>query len=247
MRDSDAAPFVALLRDVFGLYPNAKPLNDGQVAMFFRALAPHSLATVQAALDAHVRDPDRGRFPPVPADIAAQLRGAAADDGRPGADEAWAIALRAADEAETVVWTREMARAWDACRPVMALGDEVGARMAFRDAYGRLVAEARAARMPPAWAPSLGFDSDRRSLALGTAVERGLLPAAEVAGLLPAPDERRGPPSPRVRAMLLELRDRIVAMPDAESADAAARRQTEAAKARAAQLVADYTSQGARS
>lgn len=245
MRESDAAPFVAMLRDVFGLYPNAKPLNDGQVAMFFRALAPHSLATVQAALDAHVRDPDRGRFPPVPADIAAQLRGAAADDGRPGADEAWSIALRAADEADTAVWTHEMAQSWEVCRPVMALGDEVGARMAFRETYQRLVADARAIRKAPAWMPSLGFDPERRALALNAAVERGLLPAADVAGLLPAPEERRGTPSPRVRAMLTELRDRIASTVDAESADLAAKRKTEQAKLRAAQMVDEYREQQA--
>ena len=37
-------------------------------------------------------------------------------DGRPGADEAWAIALGALDEADTVVWTDEMAEAFAIAR-----------------------------------------------------------------------------------------------------------------------------------
>jgi hypothetical protein len=238
MRETDFAPLCALLDDVWGL--KGQPLTGGQKAIFFKALAAHSLEAVRAGLDAHVKDPERGRFLPMPADVIAQIMACAANDGRPGADEAWSIALRAADEADTVVWTREMAQAWESCRPVMALGDEVGARMAFREAYSRMVAEARAARQPARWLPSLGFDAERRTLALTAAAERGLLPAAEVAGLLPAPEDRRGPPSPRVRSMLLELRDRIASGPEPESADSRARRETKAAKERAAQMVAEY-------
>lgn len=243
MRDADTAPFVAMLRDVFGLYPQARALSDGQVAVFFRALAAYSLQQVRAALDAHVRDPERGRWPPVPADVVAQITAAARVDGRPGPEEAWAIALRASDEAATVVWTAEIALALAACRPVLDAGDEVGARMAFREAYSRAVEAARARGVAPAWAASLGHDEQQRERALDSAVQMGLLPAQEAAALLPPPESRRGPPE-HVRAMLLELRDRIASQPEAGSWDAAERRRTDALKAAAAARVQAYSAAG---
>lgn len=230
MRDTDAAPFVAMLRDVFGLYPAAKPLTEGQVAMFFRSLADYPLDQVRAALDAHVRDVQRGRFPPVPADVIAQLQAAAGDDSRPGPEEAWAIAMRATDEAATVVWTEEIAQAWTAALPVLSARDEVGARMAFREAYQRLVADARATRTPARWSASLGWDEQLRAQAIGHAVQLGYLPREELMAL-PAPKLALAPP-PEVRAKLLELRDAIAArtaeaMVDTTERDALRERKAE--------------------
>lgn len=243
MRDSDAAPFVALLRDVFGLYPAAKPLTEGQVAMFFRALADHPIERVRAALDAHVRDPQRGRFPPVPADVIAQLNGAAADDSRPGADEAWAIALRATDEAATVVWTEEIAQAWAAALPVLDARDQVGARMAFREAYSRLVDDARAGRKPARWFASLGWDEQQRAQAIGHAVQLGYLPREELLAL-PAPKLALAPP-PDVRAKLLELRDAIAARTEEALVDTSERDALRERKAALQQRVDAYTGSAA--
>lgn len=212
MRDADTGAFVALLADVFGLYPSAKSLTETQVAMFVRALAPYPLDQVRAALDAHVRDPQRGRWPPVPADVIAQMAAAAEADGRPGAEEAWAISLAASDERDTVVWSAEMAEAWTAARPVFSRGDEIGARMAFREVYQRLIAEARAARRPLAWSTSLGHDADRRAEAIGAAVQLGRLPQAD---LLALPGSRVSlVPPPAVRAKLEALRLSLVSLPE---------------------------------
>jgi len=245
MRDTDAAPFVALLRDVFGLYPAAKPLTEGQVAMFFRAVAAHPLAAVQAALDAHVKDPQRGRFPPLPADVIAQIEGHAADDGRPGAEEAWATALQGCDEAASIVWTAETAEAWGIARHVLAIGDEVGARMAFRETYERLVGEARAARRSVEWAVSLGFDPQQRAAAIEQAVAAGRLPAPALQAL-PAPDgadllvgDSSGMP-PHVREKLAALAERLRAQGDAPSVDELARADTQRRKDAAAAAVQGY-------
>ena len=73
------------------------------------------------------------------------------DDGRPGADEAWAIALEALDEACSVVWCGEIQQAFAIARPVLVAGDKIGARMAFRNAYDRLVRDARVQRKPERW------------------------------------------------------------------------------------------------
>ncbi|WP_454751673.1 hypothetical protein [Cupriavidus necator] len=112
-------------------------------------------------------------------------------DDRPGADEAWAIGLRGLDESETIVTTPEILAAMSAARPVLDMGDEVGARMAFKDAYNRLVAEARAASKPIEWLPTLGWDLGKRATALREAVKAGLLPAPKAkAMLLPAPPKK---------------------------------------------------------
>jgi hypothetical protein len=58
--------------------------------------------------------------------------------GHPTADEAWALALKAMDENQTVVWTNEIMYAWERCRAVYQDGDKVGARMAFKAVYDGL-------------------------------------------------------------------------------------------------------------
>lgn len=108
------------------------------------------------------------------------------EDGRPGADEAWAIAIGAQDEAETVVWTEEMAQAFEVARPVLDARDKVGARVAFRDAYERLVRNAREAGAGCCWTVSLGHDEQRRAASLQTAVTAGRLPSETAMRYLPA-------------------------------------------------------------
>ena len=110
-------------------------------------------------------------------------------DGRPGAEEAWATALSAADEAATVVWTDEIAEALTVAKPLLEARDKVAARMAFCQAYERLVRTARDARMPCRWWTSLGHDPRRRAAALAAAVEAGKLAHAVVEPLLPASAE----------------------------------------------------------
>ena len=75
MTRHDVACFTQILDGVCSLLSRGtyKP-NDTNAAMWFRALSEHDLADVRAAFDAHVKDPDRGRFAPVPADIIGKLR-----------------------------------------------------------------------------------------------------------------------------------------------------------------------------
>lgn len=187
MREADFEAFSAMLDDVAGLYPRGV-VSAGQKAMFFRALAEHTLIAVQAGFDAHVKDPARGRFLPMPADVIAQLEGLAADDGRPGVEEAWASALWSADESNTVVWTEEMAEAWKAAKPVLDRRDQVGARMAFKEVYTRLIDEARRAWRAPVWVASLGFDVAKRDEAIAAAAARGRIAPPEKLAL-PAPEK----------------------------------------------------------
>jgi hypothetical protein len=90
--------------------------------------------------------------------------------GHPSSDEAWALALKAMDENETIVWTNEIMYAWDRCRAVYEDGDKVGARMAFKAVYEGLDLSAR-----PEWIVSEGFDKEKRVIAMESAQTSGLL------------------------------------------------------------------------
>lgn len=110
------------------------------------------------------------------------------DDGRLGAEEAWAMLPKS--EADSVVWTTEMAEALRSCQDLLDDGDRIGARMAFKQAYDRLVAAARDAGVPADWQISLGHDPRGREKALREAVERGRISleyAQTVHPALPAP------------------------------------------------------------
>ncbi|MEQ7921161.1 hypothetical protein ABQX22_18330 [Xanthomonas sp. WHRI 1810A] len=148
-------------------------------------------------------------------------------DGRPGKDEAWSIALASSDETDTVVMTDEIRLAMSAAQPILAVGDKVGARMAFMSAYERLMAEARQLGRPAKWSVSVGFDAQRRVTAIEQAVlMKRIAPEAAnlalvgmaqptisedgkaIAGLLTGTPAA---PSPEVQARLREIRDDMTA------------------------------------
>lgn len=92
------------------------------------------------------------------------------------ANEAWAQALPAADERNTVVWTVESRKAWFMALPLLESGDKVGARMAFIAAYDREVAQSKSAGATPQQEVSYGDDAELRRIAVTNAQDRGLLP-----------------------------------------------------------------------
>lgn len=188
MSEDDFDAFVQVLDD-FASLRQLPPLDARAKALFFRAVAEFPLPLVLRAIEAHLRDPEEGKFKAMvqPAHIIGQIQRAAGQDGRPTGDEAWAIALASQDEADTVIWTAETAQAFAAARPVLARGDEVGARMAFKAAYERLVGAARREGRAPVWQASLGWDPALREQAIVQAVDQGRLPAPVATVLLPPP------------------------------------------------------------
>lgn len=107
------------------------------------------------------------------------------DDGRPGPDEAWAQLPK--NEGDSAVWSAEMSEAFAIASPLLADGDAIAARMAFREAYKRLCEAARDAGQPVQWTPTLGHDPRGRVAAVERAVQLGRLSAATAQALLPAP------------------------------------------------------------
>lgn len=109
------------------------------------------------------------------------------DDGHPAPNEAWAVAIRAADEAVTVVWTEQTRDAWTAALPLVEAGDNIAARQAFLEVYSRLVKDARAGSGCAVYHPSLGHDVAGRDSALRQAIAAGRLAHEQVAEHLALP------------------------------------------------------------
>lgn len=242
MRQADFSDFTTLLDCIAELLGKPSP-SPAQAGMFFRVLADYPLETVRAALDAHLRDPNRGRFFPAPADVIAKIEEAKESASkRPTADEAWAISIKARDEADTVVWTEEMAQAWGICKPVMDCGDEVGARMAFRASYERLVADAKREGRPARWVVSEGFDKHLRLAAVQKAQSAGLALGYDASTLA---IEYTGNSEPAVSIIPPDVLEKLNAMREAgrESRGEADRRRTAELKRRQQTRVQEYLSQ----
>lgn len=155
-----------------------RTFTPNAAAMFVQDLAGYTEPAVLNAL-ARCRREVRGML--TLADVIARI-----DDGRPTADEAWASVPR--DEQTTVVWTSEAAQSWAVCEDLLAAGDPIAARMAFRDAYNRIVAEARDSRRPVEWRVSLGHDKRGRENPIREAVAKGRLRQEQADLYLPAPE-----------------------------------------------------------
>lgn len=148
-----------------------KPAPDkGEFEAWVKFLQTFALENIQKALFAYtLKNTD---YPPTPVAIAKLCREM---DGRPTADEAWAIARPAYDENITVVWTTEIQEAFLEVRKIIEESGDTAARLAFRDIYNRLVFEARASGKPAEWVTSLGFDKELRKSAIDEAVVKGLI------------------------------------------------------------------------
>jgi hypothetical protein len=240
MEAAQKTQFMQLLTQSMGAY--GKPLPEPSLLKaWWDVLAPYPLQIVMRAFAVYGDEEDR--FAPVPAAIAKRCK---LMDGRPSDDEAWAIALLSQDEADTVVWTQEIAEAFGICSMVLRGGDEVGARMAFKDAYNRMVSEARLTGRPAKWSASLGWDLAKREIAVTKAANAGLLPAPAVRVMLPnysnATTEQEPCPEglAKVKAALAEMQAGWKAAADRRAEAAQAER--DAVAARKSELAAQASS-----
>ena len=187
---NDKREFASIMEAVMLLY--GKDSTPSLLRLYWNALAAHSIDQVRWAFDHWVKDPKQGTFMPKPADI---IRTIQEENGTPesqwlSANEAWAIALPAIDEAATVVWTPEIAKAFEVARPILEGGDKIGARMAFIPAYDRLIDQAKRESRTPSYEVSVGWDANMREVTMRQAVTVGLLPAPnDDTKALPAPDK----------------------------------------------------------
>lgn len=177
MNQQEYKTFIDAWSNAHEIMPGGKQLSAGAMKMVVDVLTPYPLDFLLLAIDRHVKT---GKFAPTPKDLIDMIEHG---NRHISADEAWAIVLESFDEFETVVMTKEIAEARMIAFPIWQEGDKVGARMAFKTAYDRIVLSAPG----PQWFVSEGFDKEKRSIAVMKAVQLGRIGQDVAAKHLPPP------------------------------------------------------------
>lgn len=167
---------IALLR---AEYDDMKPIEGPRLEMWWEALKHFPDGAVRASATRHITT---SHFKPQLADI---VKGCAAqlDGSWLGPDEAWALMPKS--ESDSAMLTDEIAQAMAAATPLLEMGDKVAARMAFKDAYGRLVEKAKIEGRMPRFFPSFGSDPASRVSMLANAVRAGQIALDRATEVLP--------------------------------------------------------------
>lgn len=179
MRDSEKAQFLKMMQATLAIYDKSPTTET--VTLWWNLLRGYEFVDVEKAFGQYMKSAE-GRFSPKPASIISIID-AMRPDGRPGADEAWAMIPM--DEYASAVMSQEMAEALHVAQPLLNAGDKIAARMAFKDAYTRIVETNKRNGIKPSWFPSLGQDKEGREAVLAEAVRLGRLSADHAIGLLP--------------------------------------------------------------
>lgn len=213
MFDTDEKAFYELLLDTDqAIRPGCAARTPGAMNIIFEDLAQYSFDTVAKALGMHRRDPDRGQWPPNSAHIEHQI-----NIRRPvvwlSADEAWSRAPKI--ESQPAVMTNEIAQALAAAAPLLADGEKVAARMAFKGCYDRLIERAKLERRGPVYFVSPGGSYEDQLAVVEEGQRMGLLPAPTVEAV-PLLETRRTPGAkPDLKALMLSLTPKTMPKPEA--------------------------------
>lgn len=175
MQKQDFRQFAEKWTDAHEIMAGGKIFSQRAMTMIFDSLKDYPLEAVSQAVKIHMK---KGKFAPVPSDII-EIITEHTGQKHIGADEAWGLALDSFDENTTIVITKEIAEARGLVIDIYQTGDVTGARMAFRDAYNRIVSTAS----NPSWYVSLGPGAERLA---GNAQQFAAVQKAIGLGRLPA-------------------------------------------------------------
>lgn len=156
-------------------------LNPAALMLMAEDLAEYPLDVVLNAIKRCRRELS-GRL-----SLAAIIERIQSADGMHGAEEAWALMSR--PDSETVVITEQMSEAMQFARQLLNDGESVAARMAFKEAYTRIMQRARETNAKPRWFVSFGHDPQGRIQPVAEAVRSGKLQLDHALELM-SPDAR---------------------------------------------------------
>lgn len=173
MLDSEKKQFAELFRGVCATY--GREVSKDAMRMAWEILVPFDITQVQHAYYTHV---STSKYMPAPAEISDIIKSINPAMIRPGADEAWARMPRSEDD--SVVWTEEMAYAWNVANGLVnpylvERPDWTAARMAFKDAYTRAVDTAKAQGRVVKWTVARGQRKDNLEDVLTEALRLGYI------------------------------------------------------------------------
>lgn len=157
-----------------------KTLTANQIEMFVEDLGGISFEQLQYAVKKYRTDPANVFFP-----LPAKLLGiVAANDGRPGTEEAWALCPK--DEQKSAYLNDEIMLAFSSSNSILReTGDKVAARMAFKEIYEKTVKANRESGIIPKWWLSSGYDKHGREAALKEAIEKKRISPSAAQSLMP--------------------------------------------------------------
>lgn len=158
----------------------------GLSELYDRSLSPYAAEIFERALDGYPKDEvlraltkcmkELTRFPTV-AEVISRI-----DDGHPGVEEAWAMIPK--NEYDSAVWTDEMREAYFSGVNMLVEEDVIAARMAFKEKYSKLLADARLRRKKARWEITLGNDIQKRKSVAIDAISKGLLNISDLTFLV---------------------------------------------------------------
>ena len=127
----------------------------------------------------------------------------------PTAEQAWAIAQAASDEANTVVWTSEMQAACQSCQSLIEINDWFNAARCFKDTYSREVQNAQLRGKRPVYQASLGSNQEHRVLVVREAETKGLLGSSEAMALIGYIEVEKAAPSEFALSMIAKMKQQL--------------------------------------
>ena len=166
MNTNEKQAFFDVMTKTSDLYD--KKIERARVSVYWDALKHRTIEDIKIAINRHIQDADRGRFFPLPADIAHQLSSEL--NAWLTANEAWAACPK--DEIQSSAMCDEMSRALFVAQDLISVGDLIAARMAFIEHYNRLMEIAKSEGRKPKWFPSYGTDKTLRFNADRDVIER---------------------------------------------------------------------------
>lgn len=175
MNDNDKKRFFEFMVGCAAIYD--RELKSEQVHIFFNVLSSYDFLEIEKSFTHHIKT---SKFFPTPAEIINNIPKSIANE-HIGAEEAWSIAIKSLDEQITVICTNEILSAMDIAKDIYHSGDKVGARMAFREAYNRIILKSD----KPSWFVSLGSLKHLREQEIIKALNMGLISHSQAENMLP--------------------------------------------------------------